>query len=386
LYNRQLHENETDRIKTLAGGDPQKEADLSAAACALVHCSSEYAVGSKEYAYYSQLEATGNQPQFADDRALLQQQTYTHDVVIQGGTITPVTDSLFEYSIGDRASDATAWFNNSYGHPITRAGGALQAVGGLGATVTGGVLTAAGVAGCPESLGAGCAAAAGGVLLTGWGLDQTQAGGRTAWNGVGTQTFGGQAIQQAFGISPQAAELTYGLFGTAGASAASAALVARGATTLPVSGLGDAQTSPWLVDPRAGVRYLVEDFRQGGSFLVTQEGYEEFIAQTPLIGRADGQFLTTSRAMDDLLKAANGDVGVIKSKLGIPADQWNGPLIRIDVPSPLLYNARLPSGLEGGANSQFMWGGFTKGGMPEIVTNPIPSPGITVTKVPLNGK
>jgi filamentous hemagglutinin len=77
-FNRQLHETEKDRIKQLAGGDPQREADLSAAACALVHCSAEYPVGSPEYAYYSQLEALGNQPQYADDRALLQQQTFTY--------------------------------------------------------------------------------------------------------------------------------------------------------------------------------------------------------------------------------------------------------------------------------------------------------------------
>jgi len=89
-FNRQLHQTEKDRIKQLAGGDPKREADLSAAACGLVHCSAEYAVGAPEYDYYSKLEAQGNQPQYADDRALLQQQTYTNYITMKDGGQAPV--------------------------------------------------------------------------------------------------------------------------------------------------------------------------------------------------------------------------------------------------------------------------------------------------------
>jgi filamentous hemagglutinin len=215
-YNRQLHETEKARIKALAGGDKQKEADLSAAACALVHCSAEYAKDSPEYAYYSQLEALGGQPEYADERALLQQQSITRTVVIQSGMSVPVTENLFGYDYGDKTLDYLSYVNNSYGHPFTRAGGGLQAVGGLGAAATGAAAVATGAAGCPETLGGGCALAAGGTLLAGWGVDQTQAGWRTAWNGVPTQTFGGQAIQNAFGISQGAAELLYGVAGGIG--------------------------------------------------------------------------------------------------------------------------------------------------------------------------
>ena len=49
LNNRQLHPNETQRIKNLAKGDDKKEARLAIAACALVKCSAEYSVGSGEY-------------------------------------------------------------------------------------------------------------------------------------------------------------------------------------------------------------------------------------------------------------------------------------------------------------------------------------------------
>jgi hypothetical protein len=34
-------------------------------------------------------------------------------------------------------------------------------------------------------------------------------------------------------------------------------------------------------------------------------------------------------------------------------------------------NPRLPSGLEAGANSNFIRGGFTSGGAPEIVIDPV---------------
>ena len=47
--------------------------------------------------------------------------------------------------------------------------------------------------------------------------------------------------------------------------------------------------------------------------------------------------------------------------------------------NPLLHDARLPSGLNSGANSQFQWGGYTSGGMPEIITNPIPKSDIRAT-------
>ena len=233
-FNRQLHQTEKARIKALAGGDPQKEADLSAAACALVHCSAEYAKDSQKYAYYSQLEALGSQPQYADERTLLQQQTLTRDVVIPSGMSVPSTENLFDYSYGDKTSDTLTYINNSYGHPFTRAGGALQAVGGGVSAATGYGVAAAGVGTCVETVGGGCVAAAGGVLLGAWGADQAQAGARTVWNGSPTQTFGGQAIQDAFGISPGAAELLYGAVGGIGEAYAGLALLPAGSKAAAV--------------------------------------------------------------------------------------------------------------------------------------------------------
>ena len=32
----------------------------------------------------------------------------------------------------------------------------------------------------------------------------------------------------------------------------------------------------------------------------------------------------------------------------------------------------MPSGFEAGANEKFVWGGYTSGGMPEAVIDPVP--------------
>ncbi|EIL87081.1 filamentous hemagglutinin family outer membrane protein, partial [Rhodanobacter fulvus Jip2] len=279
-YNRQLHETEKARIKALAGGDKQKEADLSTAACALVHCSAEYAKNSPEYAYYSQLEALGSQPQYADERALLQQQSITRTVVIQSGMSVPVTESLFGYGYGDKTSDYLSYVNNSYGHPFTRLGGGLQAVGGLGAAATGAAAVATGAAACPETLGGGCALAAGGVLLTGWGVDQTQAGVRTGWNGAATPTFGGQAIQNAFGISQGAAELLYGVAGGIGQVYTGISLLPAGTK---VATIANADGTFTLAGDSRNLN-SVGDFEQlakGGSVTPTPGG---FINQTKVCG------------------------------------------------------------------------------------------------------
>jgi RHS repeat-associated protein len=138
-------------------------------------------------------------------------------------------------------------------------------------------------------------------------------------------------------------------------------------------GLGDATTSPWLADARAGVVSHLEKFREGGSFLVPKSVFERRIAGKALVGRPDGLFLTTRSAMDKLLARTGGKLDAIKQAIGIPADAWNEPLIRVDVGNPLQYNARFPSGLEQGANEYFRWGGYTAGGLPEIVTEQVPA-------------
>ncbi|WP_024461598.1 hypothetical protein [Marinimicrobium sp. LS-A18] len=46
------------------------------------------------------------------------------------------------------------------------------------------------------------------------------------------------------------------------------------ADSLKLQGLGDSSTSPWLSDNRAGVRLHLDEFRDGGSFLVPKSAYD----------------------------------------------------------------------------------------------------------------
>jgi hypothetical protein len=85
--------------------------------------------------------------------------------------------------------------------------------------------------------------------------------------------------------------------------------------------------------------------------------------------------------MDRLLEETGGNLTKINAKLGT---RWKEPLVRVDVHNPLLHNARLPSGLEGGADPRlFRWGGQTSGGLPEIVIDPLSARDFTANRVPL---
>lgn len=142
-------------------------------------------------------------------------------------------------------------------------------------------------------------------------------------------------------------------------------------------GLGDSSTSPWLDDPRVGIRSHLETYRGGGSYLVPESAYNRFVKGQKSIGRPDGQFITTKKDMDKLISETGGDVSKISNRLGT---RWNEPLYRVDIENPLLHNARFPSGLESGADPElFRWGGYTSGGMSEIIIDPIPSRAFSVS-------
>jgi len=144
-------------------------------------------------------------------------------------------------------------------------------------------------------------------------------------------------------------------------------------------GLGDIATSPALADSRAGVASHLERFRAGGSFLITESRYKKLIEGKKIVGDPSGQFIIPRGRMDRLLAEAGGDIDVVKETLGIPAHTWNEPMRRVDINNPLLHNARLPSGLERGANEFFRWGGYTNRGLPEAVISQAPVADTTVS-------
>jgi len=218
-FNRQLHQevnqNEVARLKEMANGDPQREADLIAAACALVKCSAEYKEGSAENKYWAAIEAEGNKPERQEDRDWLKSQTQTTYGYAAGSTWEE-SKQLFtdDGAVGDWAT------RNLVG---TRVGGGVQMVGGVFQAVGGLMLAPT----CETVIG--CAAS---IYLTGSGLDNAAAGSSTLFSGNATSTLGGQALQ-ALGLQPGTAELLYGF--TQLAPSAGTALVANRAINAEIA-------------------------------------------------------------------------------------------------------------------------------------------------------
>ncbi len=83
-YNRQLHADEKLRIKELAQGDSQKEARLTAAACALVKCYAEYPKDSAAYNSLKAMADLGSSDAMAVERQQLQAQQGLFNYSTQG--------------------------------------------------------------------------------------------------------------------------------------------------------------------------------------------------------------------------------------------------------------------------------------------------------------
>ncbi len=124
---------------------------------------------------------------------------------------------------------------------------------------------------------------------------------------------------------------------------------------------------------------LTHELKGGGSYLLTAEQFEEFVQGRTLIGRLDGQFMTSARRMNNLIYERGGDPVLLGKKLGVNKWKQETDLIRIDVLDPLSFNPRLPESSMGGANSLFRQGGVTSGGVLELVTDQLPSQNVWAT-------
>lgn len=120
----------------------------------------------------------------------------------------------------------------------------------------------------------------------------------------------------------------------------------------------------------------LDQFRDGGAFVMTRDQYEAYVEGRKTIGFPDNsQYMTSKEYMDSIESKASGDLSVYEKELGFDPGYFDdgGGMVRIDVFSPHKYNARIPSGNEMGTNSHFTPGGYTAGGAPECVTNNIPN-------------
>ena len=197
-YNRQLHQNEKERIKLLANGDEEKERRLEIAACALVHCSAQIPEDDPRYAETYEkakaLEELGNTAEYSQERALLRKQTEMFSDSWAAG----VDNKLFEYNDAYKALDHANKIDTKYG-VTTRVGGVAQAVGGVAAMGVG--------VGLCET-GFGCVA---GVPVAAYGADNAYTGAKTVVTGVGQYTLGSQVLSQMTGVSQDTTNFIYSL-------------------------------------------------------------------------------------------------------------------------------------------------------------------------------
>jgi hypothetical protein len=110
-------------------------------------------------------------------------------------------------------------------------------------------------------------------------------------------------------------------------------------------------------------------FNNRASYLMTYKQYTEFVKGKKLIGRIDGQFVTTKEKIDVILNKANGNISIIEKELGIPNGDWmsQGGVVRINVEKINDLDPHIPFGSETGANEFWHPGGYTSGGSEEVV-------------------
>ncbi|WP_254459650.1 VENN motif pre-toxin domain-containing protein [Xanthomonas sacchari] len=213
-----LTDIEINRIKELSKGDVSEEARLTAAACALVKCSAQYADGSEDQKFWAAVEAAG--APLKDEQELLSTQTYKNfGTSLAAKTGKAPDEQLFGYGFLDVGTDATTKWDNSNGHPFARFGGLLQTGAGAAAMLAG---------------GGGCAETAISCVLVPWGADQTAAGLSTVATGETTSTLGGMLLSKT-GLPSPYAEALYSLIGFVPSGAAAG--LGRSATALPIKTL-----------------------------------------------------------------------------------------------------------------------------------------------------
>lgn len=85
-------------------------------------------------------------------------------------------------------------------------------------------------------------------------------------------------------------------------------------------------------------------------------------------GPPNGGFVMPKSEFDSLIRQAGGDMRVVERKLGLDSGTLtSGKTVALEIKPQDMKNLRVPSGNEGGANSHWIPGGYTSGGVPEAV-------------------
>ncbi len=238
-----------------------------------------------------------------------EQQQYENDHALAYGTIKGISYA------GDKVIEGEQKYQ-----VVTRAGGALQAVGGAGQVIVG---VTGGVASCPVTFGAGCI---GGVALTVNGGDDFWAGISTVATGENVSTVKSKALQ-AVGVSRGAADITAGLMSVGGTVAYGTVLTRASTVKFPLKNANYAQKD------------FSQNFSSDGIF--AGKTVDELATDIKL-GRID----TKEVPIDFIVKDGNTLILNTRSaqaleRAGIPRSQWNA----IDQTENLAATARLDAQL-----------------------------------------
>ncbi|MDO5650177.1 MAG: hypothetical protein Q4G11_06185, partial [Gallicola sp.] len=124
-------------------------------------------------------------------------------------------------------------------------------------------------------------------------------------------------------------------------------------------------------------------FDDGLSIVMTKEQYINYVKGNSHIGIPSDstQFVMPKNYCDEIAIKANGDISFYEKSLGFDVGHFDdgGGLVRINVDNIEGLNLRMPSGNEAGANSHWIPGGKTDGGVSEAVTDLIPNKPDNVT-------
>ena len=119
----------------------------------------------------------------------------------------------------------------------------------------------------------------------------------------------------------------------------------------------------------------VRKFKNKATIFMSLRNYEKYVKHSNEIGYGDNtQYVMSTECADEILRKSDGKASEICRLIGWDEeDSLNDmALVRIDLKNIDKLNPRIPSGNEAGANRFFTPGGFTSGGIMELVLNRIP--------------
>ena len=127
------------------------------------------------------------------------------------------------------------------------------------------------------------------------------------------------------------------------------------------------------------------EFDEGATVIQTEWAYTNYSEANGFVGVPDDNtlFAMPTKYADKVIQNSNGNINYIEEKLGFPKGyfKYGGGLVRIDIEDLSDLDLRLPSGNETGANSLWIPGGETSGGVPEAILNTVPLDKTRVSRI-----